>query len=85
MDRLCGDGANLTTLQRAMKERIEEIRKRTVEERRTLSKTEKDEIANLTRDMQDNLHLPYINHMAVKVKGSNETEERKIKAVPTQE
>ena len=80
MDRLGKDGANYTNLKKAMKRRMKELK-----EIRPMTPDVKEEMANLTRDMLENRNEPYTNYMAVKVKGSNETEERKIKAVPKQE
>ena len=58
-----------------MKLRLAELKAR-----RKLTKQDVEEVANLTRDIKENQRIHYANWMAVKVKGGNEQEERKIKA-----
>ena len=75
MDRLGKNGDNYTKLQTAMKLRLTEVKAR-----QKLNKNDIEQVANLTRDIKENQQKPYANWMAVKVKGGNEQEERKIKA-----
>lgn len=58
-----------------MKLRLAELKAR-----RKLTKQDAEQVANLTRDIKENQRIHYANWMAVKVKGGNEQEERKIKA-----
>ena len=58
-----------------MKLRLAELKAR-----QKLTKQDAEQVANLTRDIKENQRKHYANWMAVKVKGGNEQEERKIKA-----
>ena len=58
-----------------MKLRLAELKAR-----QKLTKQDAEQVANLTRDIKENQRIHYANWMAVKVKGGNEQEERKIKA-----